>query len=191
MNKRIRMVGLDLDGTLLNEKKELTPYTKKVIEEAIRQGVIVLVATGRPWMGVPEELRTFPGMRYALTSNGARVIDTSTGEVLDEHLLARDLAKKTLEICGKYDTLQEVYFDGQGYAESDKMEHVEKYHHNPNMWNYIRTTRIPTDDIIGLVEGETRNLDKVQALFANGRTREGMERTGESRRPGTGRISEI
>ena len=167
MNKRIRMVGLDLDGTLLNEKKELTPYTEKVIEEAIRQGVIVLVATGRPWMGVPEELRTFPGMRYALTSNGARVIDTSTGEVLDEHLLARDLAKKTLEICGKYDTLQEVYFDGQGYAESDKMEHVEKYHHNPNMWNYIRTTRIPTDDIIGLVEGETRNLDKVQALFAD------------------------
>ena len=47
------------------------------------------------------------------------------------------------------------------------MEHVEKYHHNPNMWNYIRTTRIPTDDIIGLVEGETRNLDKVQALFAD------------------------
>lgn len=167
MNKRIRMVGLDLDGTLLNEKKELTPYTRKVIEEAIRQGVVVLVATGRPWMGVPEELRTFPGMRYALTSNGARVIDTSTGEVLDEHLLTRELAKKTLEICGKYDTLQEVYFDGQGYAESDKMEHVEKYHHNPNMWNYIRTTRIPTDDIIGLVESETRNLDKVQALFAD------------------------
>ena len=31
--KRIKMVGLDLDGTLLNDKKELTSYTKNVLEK--------------------------------------------------------------------------------------------------------------------------------------------------------------
>ena len=41
------------------------------------------------------------------------------------------------------------------------------YHHNPNMWEYIRTTRIPTEDIFGLVDRESRSLDKVQALFAD------------------------
>ena len=47
-----------------------------------------------------------------------------------EQLLSRDrAAKKKLEICAKYDTLQEVYFDGQGYAEAEKMLHVERYHH--------------------------------------------------------------
>lgn len=84
-----------------------------------------------------------------------------------EQLLSRDKAKKILEICAKYDTLQEVYFDGQGYAEAEKMLHVERYHHNPNMWEYIRTTRIPTEDIFGLVDRESRSLDKVQALFAD------------------------
>ena len=111
--QKIKMIGLDLDGTLLNDKKELTPYTRQVMEEAIRQGVTVLVATGRPWMGVPEFLKSFPGMDYALTSNGARIVRTQDGSVLMEQLLSRDKAKKILEICAKYDTLQEVYFDGQ------------------------------------------------------------------------------
>lgn len=161
------MIGLDLDGTLLNEKKELLPYTKEVLRRALDKGVVVLTATGRPWMGIPEELRTFPGMRYALTSNGARILDIREGTVLIEQLLSRESAKKALEICGKYDTLQEVYYDGQGYASADKMAHVEKYHHNPNMWEYLRTTRIPVQDIFRLVDEEERGLDKVQALFAD------------------------
>ena len=73
--RRIKMIGLDLDGTLLNTKKELTEYTKEILTRAIESGVTILTATGRPYTGIPEELREFPGMRYALTSNGARIID--------------------------------------------------------------------------------------------------------------------
>ena len=167
MEQKIKMIGLDLDGTLLNERKELLPYTKEVLRRALDKGVVVLTATGRPWMGIPEELRKFPWMHYALTSNGARILDIREGSVLIEQLLSRESAKKALEICGKYDTLQEVYYDGQGYASADKMAHVEKYHHNPNMWEYLRTTRIPVQDIFRLVDEEERGLDKVQALFAD------------------------
>lgn len=167
MEHKIKMIGLDLDGTLLTDKKEITPRTRRAIKEALDRGVIVLTATGRPWMGIPEELRTFPGMDYALTSNGARIIETRTGRILEEHLLSAEAAKKALEICGKYDTLQEVYFDGQGYAEANKMTLIEKYHKNPNMWEYMRKTRIPVDDIAGLVDRENRGLDKAQALFAD------------------------
>lgn len=167
MKYRIKMIGLDLDGTLLTDKKELTGRTRNAISKAMKQGVEVLVATGRPWLGVPEELRKFPGMRYALTSNGARIIDTVENRVIEEHLLFPELAKKALEICGKYDTLQEVYFDGQGYAPADKMICVEKYHKNPSMCEYMRKTRIPVRDIFELVETEKRGLDKVQALFAD------------------------
>lgn len=71
--KEIKIVGLDLDGTLLTDKKELLPYTKNVIGEALQNGTVVLVATGRPWTGVPEELRELQGMDYALTANGARL----------------------------------------------------------------------------------------------------------------------
>ena len=118
-------------------------------------------------MGIPEELRNFPGMRYALTSNGARIIDAQEERVIEEHLLSPELALQALEICGKYDTLQEVYFDGQGYAPADKMAVVERYHRNPSMCEYMRNTRIPVDNIAELVKEENRGLDKVQALFAD------------------------
>lgn len=167
MKYKIKMIGLDLDGTLLTDRKMITPRTREVLEQAIKEGVVVLVATGRPWMGVPEELREFPGMRYALTSNGARVLDVQKQCMVEEHLLPVESAKKTLEICGKYDTLQEIYFDGQGYAPVDKMAQVERYHKNPNMWEYMRRTRIPVEDIQELLERENRGVDKVQALFAD------------------------
>lgn len=167
MEHKIKMIGLDLDGTLLTDKKELTARTKAVISRTLSQGIVVLVATGRPWMGIPEELRNFPGMRYALTSNGARIIDAQEERVIEEHLLSPELALQALEICGKYDTLQEVYFDGQGYAPADKMAVVERYHRNPSMCEYMRNTRIPVDNIAELVKEENRGLDKVQALFAD------------------------
>lgn len=49
--KKIKMIGLDLDGTLLNDKKELTSHTREILTRAIDQGVTVLVATGRPVTG--------------------------------------------------------------------------------------------------------------------------------------------
>ena len=167
MEHMIKMAGFDLDGTLLTDRKELTSRTRKALEKAIQKGVIVLVATGRPRMGVPEELQNLQGIRYALTSNGARVIDTGRNKVLFEHLLEPGPAKKALEICGKYDTLQEIYFDGQGYAQAEKMKYVERYHRNPSMWEYTRKTRIPVEDLYSLLEQENRGLDKVQALFAD------------------------
>lgn len=169
---RIKMIGLDLDGTLLTSDKKLTSYTKDVLKRAIQEGIIVLVATGRPFTGIPKELQEFPGMRYALTSNGARILDTWKDEILIEHLFPLESAKNALEIFGKYDTLLEVYFDGQGYAEREKLEQIERYHHNPNMWEYARTTRKPVDSLEDIIQKENHDMDKVQALFADMRERQ-------------------
>ncbi len=165
--QQIKMIGLDLDGTLLNTKKELTEHTRRVLTEAIDAGILVLMATGRPFTGIPKELRTFPGIHYALTSNGARVLDTDHNKILIEQLLPLEGAKKALRIFEKYDTLSEIYFDGQGYADAAKLDNVGKYHHDPNMWDYVRTTRIAVPDIWDVIAKENRNMDKVQALFAD------------------------
>lgn len=167
MTHQIKMIGIDLDGTLLTTEKKLLPFTRQVLSEAIEKGILVVIATGRPCSGITEEIRTFPGIRYALTSNGARIVDMYTQKVLVEHLLPLKSAKKALEILQKYDTLQEVYFDGQGYAEEDKLEMISRYHHNPHMWDYVRKSRKPVLSIPELVAGENRDMDKAQALFAD------------------------
>lgn len=170
--QRIKMIGLDLDGTLLNTRKELTERSREALRKAIDQGILVLVATGRPYTGIPEELRNFPGIRYALTSNGARILDTQTGTVLIEELLHWEDARRALRVMRKYDTLQEIYYDGQGYADRTKLEEIHRYHHNPHMWEYVQKSRIAVSDIMEVIDREKRDMDKVQGLFADMRERE-------------------
>lgn len=164
---RIKMIGLDLDGTLLTDKKEITSRTMQALRAAIDRGIIVLIATGRPLTGIPEEIRAIPGMRYALTSNGAKVMDVLENRVVEEHLLSAELAEKALEICGKYDTLQEVYYDGISFAPEDMRDRIPIYHKNPNMWEYIQKTRVWKQDIFQMVRGSRQGLDKIQILFAD------------------------
>lgn len=47
MKQDIRLIAMDLDGTALNSKKELTGRTRDAIEQAVKQGIHVVVATGK------------------------------------------------------------------------------------------------------------------------------------------------
>lgn len=71
MNHRIRLLGIDLDGTLLTIKKELSDAARAAIEDAICAGIEVVPVTGRPLTGVPAEVLGIPGIRYVISSNGA------------------------------------------------------------------------------------------------------------------------
>ena len=74
----IRLVALDLDGTLLDSKSQISPRTRQAIADAVRRGVIVLPCTGRPLASLPPLVAQLPGIRYAITTNGAAVWDMGT-----------------------------------------------------------------------------------------------------------------
>lgn len=168
MTKRnIKMIGLDLDGTLLDSNKVFTDYSKQVIAEAIRQGVIVLPATGRPATGIPKEVMEFPGIRYAVTANGARVLDTKENKLLYERLLPFEEGKLLIKILQHYDTHMEIFFDGTGYADMKSVRHLERYVPVAAMMKYIIETRKVVDDIYDFYCRNHRPADKIQALFAN------------------------
>lgn len=67
----IRLIAFDLDGTLLNAAKILTPRNKRALERAADKGIQIVPTTGRLFQAIPEEIRAFPFLRYAITINGA------------------------------------------------------------------------------------------------------------------------
>ncbi|MBE7719617.1 Cof-type HAD-IIB family hydrolase [Lacrimispora indolis] len=80
-----RMIVLDLDGTLTNRNKEITPKTKEALFELKRQGGIIVLASGRPTYGVmplAKELELHESGGYILSFNGGRIIDCKTGETV-------------------------------------------------------------------------------------------------------------
>lgn len=165
MNHKIKMIGFDLDGTLLTTDKKMTSYTREVLEEAIRRNIIVLAVTGRPYSGIPKELREFDGIRYLITSNGARIVED--GKFIYERLLPVEKARKILDIFEEYDTLREIYYDGKGYAEEALLAQVDRYVPLSSMAAYVASTRVPVSSVREKFEAENRALDKIQALFAD------------------------
>ena len=80
----IRLVALDLDGTLLNEEKIITEGNLEALAGLRAAGVLVVPVTGRPAQGLPRQVLELPGLRYTITSNGATIRDLVTGETLLE-----------------------------------------------------------------------------------------------------------
>ena len=166
MKHKIRMIGLDLDGTLLTTQKKITSYTKAVLEEALAKGIVVLVSTGRPISAVPKEILEIPGMKYAVTANGARVLDIETGEVIVENMLSLETAGKVLRIFQKYNTIHEIFIGSEGYT-SKSVAHAYEYFKNPSMAEYFMNTRIPVDDVVAEMLKKGEPVDKVQGIFKN------------------------
>lgn len=118
-------------------------------------------------MGVPAEVMDFPGIRYMVTSNGARVIEMKSKNTVCSMLLSYESAKEILDIFKEYDTMRDIFYNGQGYTEEKKAVHMEKYISDPAVVKYIRTSKIPVEDLDGMLIREKRAVDKVQAFFAD------------------------
>lgn len=167
MKHKIKMIGFDLDGTLLTDQKELGEYTVQILKRAVEEGIVILPITGRPLCGLPEEVTGLPGLRYAITANGARILDLKNAAVLKEQLVSVETAEKILDILGNYDSLREIYYDGTGYAEREKLEQIDHFFEEGPMAEYVRSTRQPVDNLMDKFRKESREVDKVQGVFAN------------------------
>ena len=73
-----QILALDLDGTLTNSKKEITPQTKEALIRIQENGIKVVLASGRPTTGVlplAKELQLERFGSYILSFNGGRITD--------------------------------------------------------------------------------------------------------------------
>lgn len=162
--KEIRLVALDLDGTVFNDEKEISSRTLEAIRAALAKGVDVLPATGRTVGGVPHAFTDIPGVRYALTSNGASVVDLQTGERLVSLTFEEALAERTLDLVTPFGGMLSVFINGESYtaagiSEAD-MEMVP-----PNLRAYFRQTRNLVPDMHKVMKEHPREIEKFSILY--------------------------
>ncbi|WP_414147798.1 sugar-phosphatase [Erwinia sp. BNK-24-b] len=89
----IKLIAIDMDGTLLNPQHEVTPDVKRAIQAARDKGVAIVLATGRPFIGIQrylEELDLQQEGQYCITNNGALVQQAATGDCVAESTLNYD-----------------------------------------------------------------------------------------------------
>ena len=104
LTKNIKLLVLDLDGTLTNEKKEITPRTKATLMKLQEQGIKLVLASGRPTYGVvplAEELDMANYGGYILSYNGGTIINCQTKENLHQSSLEPKYIPELYDIAKK------------------------------------------------------------------------------------------
>lgn len=100
-----KMIVLDLDGTLTNRNKEITPKTKETLMKAQEQGKIVVLASGRPTYGVmplAEELHLEDYGGYILSFNGGIIMNCKTKEVVFSRQLPAEANSKIIDLAQEH-----------------------------------------------------------------------------------------
>lgn len=99
-----KLIALDMDGTLLTTDKKVSERTEAAIKAAEAKGVKIVLASGRPLIGINrylEELELFKGEDYVLSFNGGLVQNTKTEEIVSKVSLKGSDLKYIYEISRK------------------------------------------------------------------------------------------
>ena len=138
----VRLAALDLDGTLLNHEGQVTPRTRAALQAASDRGVVIVPTTGRPLGNLPPVVAQLPGVRYAITSNGAAVWDlgsdplgavysryanaaerqTSEPICLLRRLMPVETAREVFGIFMEYNGGMSVFSDGYSIKEQSGVD---------------------------------------------------------------------
>ncbi len=160
--KDIRLIALDLDDTTLRSDGSLAAETKAAIEAAIAAGLEVAIASGRAFNSLPREVVSIPGIRYAITSNGAAVARVPDGERIVSLTMSEGTVHGLLELFGT--ELLECFIDGQAYCDARYMADPLSFGCSEAYVEYVKTTRLPVEDMPGFMRDNASRLDSVDVL---------------------------
>lgn len=161
----IKAVVTDLDGTLLDSRKELSEETKRVLKECHERGILLIPATGRTIKGVPDFIKALPAVRYLILTNGSRIYDQKRQEMIGGHLLDQELTAKILKYADQYHILYDVYIQGRGVSEERFLFHMDEYKIEPRIQELIRSTRDMVPSIVEHVRRSPYAVEKINFYF--------------------------
>lgn len=165
MKKQIKLIALDLDGTTFTDDKRITDHTKAVISDTIARGIDILPCTGRQFSGLPQEFLAIPGVRYAITSNGAVVVTVKDGRTLYENYIPYELAASEMEHLLKENVLVDIYINGECFIDERMVSRYPDFITSPIQMDYFHKTRQPVKNLPDFMRQNRMDSEKFHILF--------------------------
>ena len=165
----IKLIALDLDGTLLTTDKQLTARSRAALAAAANCGIQIVPATGRFYLGIPEEVRTLPGVRYAITINGACVYDAEEERSVYDAVMPLEVVFEVLEFLDRYPVIYDCYQNSAGWMPEWMWCDAEQYIEQPPVIEMVHRLRKPIPDLKAFLRERGEPVQKLQ-LFTKNRT---------------------
>ena len=143
----IKIIALDLDGTLLDSEKRLSEGNRMALERAAAKGVLIVPTTGRFFGMMPPAVRDLPFVRYAITINGAQVYDRETDTALVRDEIPLVMALGVMETLDRYDVIYDCYRQNWGWMTAALQDKAADYATNEHYLKMVREFRKPVPEL--------------------------------------------
>ena len=136
-----QLIAFDMDGTLLDGKKQITIKTQHAINRALKSGKTVILSTGRGLDELNEYRDILKDIPYFICESGACVYDNFNDEILYSNQMDASIIEEILTITEHQDLMFSYIANGRGYSEIEKVDHMDHYQmeiYQPLLKNNIR-----------------------------------------------------
>ena len=159
MQRPIRLIAIDLDGTLLNSKVELAQPNLEALRRAHNAGIEIVLGTGRRHDFALPIARALGFDLWLMSSNGA-VTRSTTGETFHCDLLPKETAAKLAQAMRKYRNYMVLTFDRAGMGAIVCENHDQLY----GVIQRWMEKNAPFIEYVSPIEGALIE-DPIQAMF--------------------------
>lgn len=149
----IKLIAIDIDGTLLTPTSQITPRTRAAIQEAQRAGIIVTLATARRYIGAMA-VATELGIDLPLiVYDGAMIVSHPSRAILASQTLSAEVARQAIEIFRHYYVQPVIHPCEDGYCINEEVWTGTAEYDNPGLENYVtaainRTSRMSYEALL-------------------------------------------
>lgn len=161
----IRLIAADLDGTLLNEQKQLGKRTWRALQRAAEKGILFVPSTGRILDAIPEQIMKLPSVDYAILVNGACLWDCKRQCAVYREEIPKDRAMELAKTMKTYGTMYDGYIGGCGYMAQDYYDQIDIYCPEA-LRTMIRATRRPVKSLESVIS-MLGDVQKMQMFFVD------------------------
>ena len=164
--RQIRMICIDLDGTLLcDDHHTVSAENLAAIVQAANAGVLVVPATGRIYGRIPKEVHHAAGIQYAIVANGAEVIAVPGGQRLHTAYLPVQDVLPVVAWAQKLGYTPEVYQHDRMLIQADDLKRLEGTGIEREHLQYLQQHETPVEDLQAYLRQRPGNICKVNLPY--------------------------
>ena len=172
--KEIKLILLDLDGTLLTTDKTISEANYAALEQAAAKGIYIVPCTGRFFIGMPEQVRALPFLRYAITINGADIYDVKEGKSIHQALITPQRAGEVFAALDSLPVIYDCFQDGWGWMDQTFYDQTDLYGMGEVRPEWIRKMRTPLENFKQVIKDRNRGVQKIQMFYRDMQLRSRM-----------------
>ena len=150
MSRHFQLIAFDVDGTLVNSRKELTSAVKDAVRKARSFGKHVILSTGRTVDEVRPLMKDLEGVDISICTSGSLIYDFGQNKVISRKSLPEEVIEDIYAVAGTKDVMVQCMSEGHSVIAEDYLDKLEQYHMGqyralyteigtwvPDIWEYI------------------------------------------------------